>query len=108
MSHDRGCFRCFEDRSHRHSCREADCPYKDKPNPWKKPMKEPIDDFGFTFSDSEEIKAKVEDKAQRIYDAIVPFLNNLAKNPEKDTIIWPNRKDKIENFRKKLKQIVDE
>ena len=36
---------------------------------------------------------------------IMPLLNNLAKNPEKDYIYWPNRLDKIEQFRDKLDEV---
>ena len=33
---------------------------------------------------------------------IMPLLNNLMKNPEKDTILWPNRDKKIKEFVKKM------
>lgn len=81
-------------------------------------------DFGFSFFDEsyEEVsKAKnnlqteytstieqVEDLQNRVdllYSSILPFLDNLCKNPEKSTIHWPNRVEKIEQFKKKLKQI---
>lgn len=29
MSHDRGCYMCYEDRGHANSCREPKCPYKE-------------------------------------------------------------------------------
>ena len=41
------------------------------------------DDFGFTFADSEELKAQGEDKVQGLRKMIMPLLNNLMKNPEK-------------------------
>jgi hypothetical protein len=81
-------------------------------------------DFGFSFVDEsyEEVKEasnklqteytstieQVEDLQNRVdllYSSILPFLDNLCKNPEKSTIIWPNRVEKIEQFKKKLKQI---
>jgi hypothetical protein len=83
-------------------------------------------DFGFSFVDEdyEEVKQasdklqseytstieQVEDLHQRVdllYRSILPFLDNLCKNPEKSTIHWPNRVDKIEQFKKKLKQIAE-
>lgn len=83
-------------------------------------------DFGFSFVDEdyEEVKEasnklqseytftieQVEDLQQRVdllYRSILPFLDNLCKNPEKSTIHWPNRVDKIEQFKKKLKQIAE-
>jgi hypothetical protein len=83
-------------------------------------------DFGFSFIDEdyEEVKEasnklqseytstieQVEDLQQRVfqlYHSILPFLDNLCKNPEKSTIHWPNRVEKIEQFKKKLKQIAE-
>lgn len=63
------------------------------------------DDFGFTFTDSNEIKAKVEtteNKLEGLRNMIMPLLNNLMKNPEKDTILWPDREKKIKAFIKKM------
>lgn len=69
-------------------------------------MSEDIDDFGFTFSDTNEIHAQsralVEDKVQGLRKMIIPLLNNLKKNPEKDTIVWPDRVKKIDAFIKKM------
>jgi hypothetical protein len=63
------------------------------------------DDFGFTFTDSEEIllkTTKAEDKVQGLRKMIIPLLDNLMKNPEKDTIVWPDREKKIKQFIKKM------
>lgn len=63
------------------------------------------DDFGFTFADSNEIKAKVEtteNKLEGLRNMIMPLLNNLMKDPEKDTILWPDREKKIKAFIKKM------
>lgn len=80
-------------------------------------------DFGFSFADEEveEVKEnltsiikndqqKIEDLQDRLkllYSAIVPFLDNLCKNPEKSTIHWPNRVGKIQEYKQKLKLIVE-
>lgn len=79
-------------------------------------------DFGFTAVDADELdivreaKATVETtaataesnaaKAQLIYDAIMPLLNNLKANPEKDYIYWPDRYAKLDAFADKLYQIL--
>ena len=76
-------------------------------------------DFGFTAVDADELevvqqaKEQVETtsasaqqnaaKAQLIYDAVVPLLNNLKANPEKDYIYWPNRLERVEKFEKDVK-----
>jgi hypothetical protein len=62
-------------------------------------------DFGFTFADSNELQQKVsitEDKLSGLREMIMPLLNNLLKNPEKDTILWPDREKKIKAFIKKM------
>lgn len=80
-----------------------------------------IFDFGFTAVDEEELQAvqdaqkaagdvaveakSTQDKIDRLYNAIVPLLNNLKKNPEKDYILWPNRLEKVEAFEDHLQRI---
>jgi hypothetical protein len=60
------------------------------------------DDFGFTFIDSEEMKTQTKDKVEGLRKMILPLLNNLMKNPEKDTIYWPDREKSIKKFIKKM------
>jgi len=71
-------------------------------------------DFGFTAVDESELEAVqqistkassteaevkvLEDKLNNLYNAILPLLSNLKKNPEKEYILWPNRTEKIEAF----------
>lgn len=106
MSHDRGCFKCYEDT--KSDCGRKDCPYKKKV---EKMTVNEDEDFGFTFSDSneihEKIKSDVNDKAQGLRKMIMPLLNNLMKNPEKDTIVWPNREKKIKDFIKKMDEYIN-
>ena len=56
--------------------------------------------------DIEGYKALVEkdakDKLKSIEGMIMPLLVNLMKNPEKDTIKWPNRKPIIEKQIEKI------
>jgi hypothetical protein len=79
-------------------------------------------DFGFTAVSEDELdvvreaKAEVETtsataisnaaKAQLIYDAVIPLLNNLKANPEKDYIYWPDRYKKLDSFADKLYTIL--
>lgn len=84
------------------------------------------DDFGFSFveEDFEEVKSQVsqlettsksdketiEDLQHRLnvmYKSINPFLENLKKNPDKTTIYWPDRNEKISSFQKKLNTLID-
>ena len=87
---------------------------------------QPLDeDFGFSFVDEdfEEVKSQVskletatktdketiedlEKRLQAMFNSIDPFLENLKKNPEKTTIYWPNRTEKICQFQQRLKQIL--
>jgi predicted ABC-class ATPase len=83
-------------------------------------------DFGFSFvdedyeevketsqklqQDHQDIMEEVKDLRRRLdllHRSIVPFLDNLCKNPDKSTIHWPNRVEKIEQYKQKLKQIVE-
>jgi uncharacterized coiled-coil protein SlyX len=76
-------------------------------------------DFGFSFSEisTEEVEEKITKEKQTtdelnrrlelLYSTIDIFLSNLSKNPEKTTINWPNRVEKITEFREKLKSIVE-
>lgn len=78
-------------------------------------------DFGFTAVDEDELQAvqqtaaKADDAEQlamstqerldKLFNAVVPLLNNLKKNPEKDYILWPNRLAKVEQFEDHLQKI---
>ena len=84
-------------------------------------MSNDIFDFGFTAVDEEELEAvqkvtkkaeasqtaapSVQDKLDKLYNAIVPLLNNLKKNPEKEYILWPDRLTKVEAFEDHLQKI---
>ena len=75
-------------------------------------------DFGFSVVDEKELEAvttasakveaasgtaqAVQDKMDKMYNAVMPLLNNLQKNPEKEYIFWPDRHNKVEQFRDKL------
>ena len=73
-----------------------------------------IFDFGFTAVNEHElesvreaqINAKDKDaKVDQLYNAVIPLLSNLKKNPDKDYIYWPNRVGKIEEFEALLLKI---
>jgi len=70
-------------------------------------------DFGFTtvsedvFIEAEESALEAQQKAERMYKLILPLLNNLAKDADKNAYIhWPNRKEKIEAFKNKLQSLL--
>jgi hypothetical protein len=78
-------------------------------------------DFGFTAVDEDELQAvqqtaaKADDAEQlatttqerldNLYNTVIPLLNNLKKNPEKEYILWPNRLAKVEEFETHLQLI---
>ena len=91
-------------------------------------MSQDLFDFGFTAVDEHELdvvqkeqqkSAKIGTEAARaaetarsnqkqlddLYNAVVPLLNNLKKNPEKEYILWPNRLAKVEQFETHLQKI---
>lgn len=76
-------------------------------------------DFGFSTVDTAEIqgynqseidslKLENEDLNRRLDKmqvAINKLLTNLSKNPEQELIKWPNRSQKITEFKQKLDRI---
>jgi hypothetical protein len=82
---------------------------------------EEFNDFGFTAVDEDELQSvqvasaeataasttaqTTQDKLDKLYNAIVPLLNNLKKNPEKEYILWPDRLTKVEAFEEVLLKI---
>ena len=91
-------------------------------------MSQDLFDFGFTAVDEDELEVvqKEQQKSATIgteaaeaaesartnqkqlddlYNAIVPLLNNLKKNPQKEYILWPNRLKKVEEFETHLQKI---
>ena len=78
-------------------------------------------DFGFTAvdedelqavqqtaalaSDAEQLATTTQERLDQLYNAVIPLLNNLKKNPEKDYILWPNRLEKVEEFESHLQSI---
>jgi hypothetical protein len=70
-------------------------------------------DFGFTsvsediFTQAQLTVEESQAKAEAMYKLVLPLLNNLAKDAEKNAYIhWPNRKEKIEAFKKKLQSLI--
>ena len=56
-------------------------------------------------NDAEQVATATQDKIDNLYNAIVPLLNNLKKNPEKEYILWPDRLAKVEAFEDHLQKI---
>ena len=84
-------------------------------------MSEEIFDFGFTAVDETELTSyqqaeqkvaetsataeSLQAKCDKLYNSIIPLLNNLKKNPEKEYILWPKRLEKVEAFETHLQNI---
>ena len=86
------------------------------------------DDFGFSLVSETELKAYEEVLKERLEQTstavvqteqeyknkidglmamIMPLLNNLSQDPQKEYILWPNRVEKIEAFKKKLTNYIN-
>ena len=59
-----------------------------------------------TVNKAEKLATTTQDRLDKLYNAIVPLLNNLKKNPEKEYILWPNRTEKIEEFEDHIAGII--
>lgn len=78
---------------------------------------ENIYDFGFSLMSEEEIKIEeqrlkdiIENesyKLKKVKEMITPFLVNLMKEPQKEYIYWPDRKEKVEQFLKQINDFID-
>jgi hypothetical protein len=76
-----------------------------------KKMEKNSNDFGFSMVDDVEIfaNAPYDTKAEELRDMIMPLLNNLKLNPEKDYIQWKGaeRVKQIDAFIKKMNSLID-
>ena len=55
-----------------------------------------------TAKKMEETSQQLQDRLMGLRAMIMPLLNNLAKDPEKQYILWPERADKIKAFINKI------
>jgi hypothetical protein len=78
-------------------------------------------DFGFSIVDEQELEAlqeatekltavsaaagTLEERLDKLYSMVVPLLNNLAKNPDRNYIYWPDRVARIQLFRDALDKV---
>lgn len=81
-------------------------------------------DFGFSLVGESEIEAiqvleerakktessilDTQNKLESMYSMIVPLLDNLMADSEKTYIHWPNRKEKLQLFKQKLRMIIEQ
>ena len=76
-----------------------------------------IYDFGFSIMSEDEIKIEEEKlkkvvenesyKLDKVREMIMPLLKNLMKEPQKEYIYWPDRKEKVEDFLKQINDFID-
>lgn len=55
----------------------------------------------------EQTEAELKDKLNGLRNMIMPLLKNLAKDPDKTYILWPDRAAKIKAFVDKVNKYVD-
>lgn len=85
-------------------------------------------DFGFSAVSEQELKAyekqltqqvqekdseiellakTYEEKLNTMYGMVMPLLKNLAKDPDKEYILWPDRHKKMTEFIAKIEKVVN-
>jgi flavin-dependent dehydrogenase len=55
-----------------------------------------------------QVAASYEQKLNTLYKMVMPLLNNLAQDAEKDYIYWPGRQKKMQEFIKKVEALVND
>lgn len=82
-------------------------------------MSNDVYDFGFTFHDESEIDEQIKSsvsatektyqaKLQKVGDIVIPFMENLMRDPEKVMIRWPNRAEVVQKQLNKILSIINE
>jgi hypothetical protein len=82
---------------------------KEEQDKGKKAKMKDVGDFGFTMVGEEDILSSADDRAERLRDMIMPLLNNLKANPDKDIIKWAgsDRVKRIDDFIERMNKLVD-
>jgi hypothetical protein len=64
-------------------------------------------DMGFDLVDHNEVSSSedLKSRLERVEQMVIPFLDNLAKDPHKD-IHWPDRDVKIKDFKRKFLSVI--
>ena len=75
-------------------------------------------DLGLTKQNAQDLEDEIEllkselknskESMEAMRKLIMPLLNNLMKNPEKEMIHWPDREQKIKQFIKKINEYFGE
>jgi len=81
-------------------------------------------DFGFSVMTEDELEAvqqlasqksavegdvaQLQAKIDKLYKMVIPLLNNLQKDPDKEYIYWPNRLVKIKEFKALLDKVYND
>lgn len=71
-------------------------------------LKEEVKQTRKKLLQKEESDKTYKARMERMYKMIIPLLNNLKKNPDKEYILWPNRVEKIDDFIAKLDALFEE
>lgn len=75
-------------------------------------------DLGLTKQNAQDLEDEIDllkselknskESMEAMRKLIMPLLNNLMKNPEKEMIHWPDREQKIKQFIKKINEYFGE
>jgi hypothetical protein len=128
------CIQCGEERDYI-NCKEIDCPQAFWNNNGKGHKNMAINntlsgfDFGFSAVTEHELKQQekqqidnlskqaealattsftAQEKLDSLYKMIIPLIDNLSKDPEKEYILWPGRDKKLAEFKAKIIALVND
>lgn len=67
-----------------------------------------VDELSLLIDTAKNTETVLNNKISKIRDYIMPLLDNLSEEPDKEYIYWENRVPQIKNFIKKLNEIIEE
>lgn len=67
-----------------------------------------LKDLSQQVTSSSAVASTYKERLETMYNMVVPLINNLSKDPQKEYILWPNRDKKLSDFKNKLDQLMND
>jgi len=128
MSNSKLCFKCKQN-TYYIDCKFTNCPKALLHDNYEGNNMDTDFDFGFSAVTEEELKqhekkqvdtlskqlnivsehsSNAQEKLTKMYNMIIPLINNLSKDPQKEYILWPGRDKKLAEFKASLDALISD